>query len=120
MPRSADTGYGLAVMDRHGRLADLAVMVCLGWGAGTVLGLGAWDDCLVLAADPGGTVQVARDGTFRLPAGPRRQHGLAPGDRVLLAADPAAGRLRLYPPASLDELLRPSSNGAALATGGGS
>jgi hypothetical protein len=33
--------------------------------------------------------------------------GLRPGDRVLLAAEPSLQVLRVYPPATLDDLLPP-------------
>ncbi|PSK62779.1 hypothetical protein B0E53_05297 [Micromonospora sp. MH33] len=42
---------------------------------------------------------------MRLPAVVRQWCGLTAGDRVLLAADPKAGRLVLHPPASLDAVV---------------
>jgi hypothetical protein len=41
----------------------------------------------------------------RLPATVRHWCGLSPGSRVLLAADPAAGRLVVHPPAALDAMI---------------
>ena len=48
---------------------------------------------------------VMPQGHVRLPAQVRHRCGLRPGDRVLLAADPSAGVLRVFPPATVDALL---------------
>ena len=55
-------------------------------------------------ADAGGAFAVTRQGHVRLPATIRHWCGLAAGDRLLLAADPALGRLVVYPPAALDRV----------------
>jgi bifunctional DNA-binding transcriptional regulator/antitoxin component of YhaV-PrlF toxin-antitoxin module len=76
------------------------------------------------------TLQAGRDGTsgasyvtaqgyLRLPARIRQRCGLWPGDRVLLAADPSELLLRVYPPSTLDKLLRAVLDQANPSPGGG-
>jgi hypothetical protein len=52
-----------------------------------------------------GGVQPDRSGTFAAAVTVRRWCGLAVGDRVLLAAEPADGLLVVYPPATLDAMI---------------
>ncbi|WP_344253133.1 AbrB/MazE/SpoVT family DNA-binding domain-containing protein [Pseudonocardia hydrocarbonoxydans] len=49
--------------------------------------------------------RISTDLYLRLPVGVRRACRLAAGDRVLLVADPVAGRLLLHPPVALDTVL---------------
>jgi bifunctional DNA-binding transcriptional regulator/antitoxin component of YhaV-PrlF toxin-antitoxin module len=53
----------------------------------------------------GGVFSVTGQGHVRLPATVRRWCGLATGDRVLLAAEPARGLLVVHPPAALDAMI---------------
>jgi hypothetical protein len=49
--------------------------------------------------------RVTDRGHLRLSATVRHWCALVPGDRVLLAADPAQGQLAVYPPAALDAVI---------------
>jgi hypothetical protein len=60
---------------------------------------------------------VTSQGYLRLPAVARHLCGLAPGDRVLLVADPPKQTVRVYPPATLDRLFADED---AESAGGGS
>jgi bifunctional DNA-binding transcriptional regulator/antitoxin component of YhaV-PrlF toxin-antitoxin module len=58
-----------------------------------------------VAAAPHGVFRVAGQGFLFLPAPVRHWCGLAPGDRVLLVADPGAGWLVVHPPAAVDAMV---------------
>jgi hypothetical protein len=91
-------------VDDRGRLADRAVWRALGWTPGTRLQIRLSGGLVVVVADPGGAFAVTRQGHVRLPATIRHWCGLAAVDRLLLAAEPALGRLVVYPPAALDRV----------------
>lgn len=99
--------YGMAAMDDRGRIADRSVMTTtLGWSPGTVVEAAVDRGTLVITSATTGSMTITAQGFLRLPAPIRHQLGLRPGDRVLLAGDPYSAQLRLYPPATLDALLR--------------
>jgi AbrB family looped-hinge helix DNA binding protein len=97
----------MAAMDVHGRLSDRSVLDALAWVSGTTVGVDVEDGLVGAAAvvTIGGTGRITAAGQFRLPAAVRHRLGLRAGDRVLLAAHPAAARLVCYPPATLDAVL---------------
>ncbi|MGH3624181.1 MAG: AbrB/MazE/SpoVT family DNA-binding domain-containing protein [Sciscionella sp.] len=103
--RSAAMVYGMASVDCHGRLADRTVLRALGWSAGQRLGIREHGGLVVIHADPHAVFRVTGQGYLQLPAAARRWCGLVTGDRVLLAADPARGRLVVHPPTALDALI---------------
>jgi hypothetical protein len=103
--RSSARVYGLAAVDDRGRVADRVVMRALGWPAGQRLAIDETCGVLTAHTDPYGAYQITGQGNLRLPAPLRHRCGLAPGDRVLLAADPERSRLHVYPPAALDNAL---------------
>lgn len=104
-PSAREAVYGLATLDRYGRLADRTVLRALHWGPGHPLALTLVADSVLVVAHDHSTAHVGNDGYLRLPVGVRRACRLAAGDRVLLVADPPAGRLLLHPPAALGALL---------------
>ncbi|SHG73255.1 AbrB/MazE/SpoVT family DNA-binding domain-containing protein [Streptoalloteichus hindustanus] len=103
--RATATVYGLAAVDTRGRVADQITVRALGWAPGTRLNLHEAQGLLVIQPDPEGVSIVGGQGYLRLPAPVRHWFGLVPGDRVLLVADPARGRLVVHPPSSLDALI---------------
>jgi hypothetical protein len=103
--RASSTVYGLAAVDRWGRITDRVVLRALGWSPGTRLGIRERSRLLVATAEQSGSFAVSRQGHLRLPVEARRWCGLSAGDRVLLAADTADGVLLIYPPAALDVLV---------------
>jgi len=115
-PRPIDAAvYGMAAIDARGRIADLPIVRALRWDPGTCVGVEVDGGVAMLTARPDGVARVAHAGRVRLPASVRHQLRLAPGDRVLLVARPAAAQLVVYPPAALDAIL--SSTGLT-ASGG--
>jgi hypothetical protein len=104
-PPARDVRYGLAVLDRYGRVADSAVLRALAWGPGQALALTLIAGSVLAVPGPDAPVRVGNDGHLRLPIGVRRACHLTAGDRVLLVAEPGAGRLLLHPPAALTALL---------------
>jgi hypothetical protein len=95
----------MAAVDCRGRVADRVVLAALGWTPGTRLDFRHTGGLLLVRAHPDGVFEVTGRGHLRLPAPVRRCCALAPGDRVLLAADPGGGVLVVHPPAALDALL---------------
>jgi hypothetical protein len=96
--------YGLAAVDDRGRLADRVVWRALDWTPGTRLQIRTAGGLVVVEADPGGAFAVTRQGHVGIPATMRHWCGLAGGDRLLLAADPALGRLVVCPPEALNRV----------------
>ena len=104
--RTTDTVYGMSVLDRDGRIADRAALAALGWTPGTTLHVHIAHTHLTLRAALDGPLAVKDHRFLWLPAATRHRLDLWPGDRVLLAAEPKRQTLAIYPPATLDELLR--------------
>src|SRR5262249_2956031 len=85
-------------------VADHMIMQAMGWRAGIALTIRVTTGVIVVTVGDGG-YGVTRQGHLRLPATVRRTCRIEPGDRVLLAADPAEGVVIVHPPASLDRAL---------------
>jgi hypothetical protein len=81
---------------RDGRLADRSLLTFLGWSAGMAIALTVEPGPIVIAR-PGAGGRVDPRGHLHLPVAVRHAHGIAPGDRVLLAADQHTGELLIIP-----------------------
>ena len=101
-----DVVYGIGRIDASGRIADRAVISALGWRGGDRLTLTADAGVITARRDPGGMVTLPGRAYIAIPAPLRRRCGLRPGDRVLLAAAPAAGTLTAYCLAVVDQAIR--------------
>lgn len=99
------TTYGVAAMDASGRITDRVILHALGWSSGDRLRVTETSGLLTIVAASGGTLRISQQGYLRLPAAIRSRCVLRPGDRLLLAVDPACTELRVYSPAVLDVLL---------------
>jgi hypothetical protein len=103
LPR--DVVYGLAHVDRSGRVADRSVTGALGWRGGDRLTLTAEAGVVVIRRDPAGLVTLPPRSCVPIPAALRHRCGLLPGDPVLLAARPAEDTLTAYSLAVVDQAL---------------
>jgi hypothetical protein len=103
--RARTTVYGLAGVDDRGRVADRNLIRALGWTCATRLDMRVAAGRVVITAVPDGARGLAGRDRLPLPAHLRRGCGIEPGDRVLLAAEPAHGVLTIHPTASLDAML---------------
>jgi len=100
-----DVVYGLAHLDRSGRVADRTVTGALGWRGGDRLTLTAQAGVVVIRRDPAGLVTLPPRSCVPIPAALRHRCGLLPGDPVLLTAVPAEGTLTAYSLAVVDQAL---------------
>jgi hypothetical protein len=101
-----DVIYGFGRVDASGRIADRAVINALGWSGGDRLTLTADAGVMTARRDPCGMVTLSARTYISIPAALCRRCGLRPGDRVLLAAVPAAGTLTAYSLAVVDQAIR--------------
>ena len=87
-------------------MSDLTRPRAMGWSADTRLEFRLVDGLIIIRAQPHSPYALTGRGHLRLPLPVRRWCALAPGDRVLLAADPTRARLVVHPPAALEQMLR--------------
>lgn len=116
VPTAAGTGnviYGMSRLDASGRIADHTLTATLGWRPDDQLVLTPDDRVLTVQRAPTGTASLTGRGHLLLPAPIRHRLALHPADRVLLAADPAANRLILYPLATVHAALATLTRGGA-------
>ena len=100
-----DVVYGLARVDRSGRVADRTVTGALGWRGGDRLTLTAEAGRVVIRRDPAGLAILPPRHYIVIPATLRYRCGLLPGDPVLVAARPAEDTLTAYSLAVVDQAL---------------
>jgi hypothetical protein len=100
-----DVVYGLAHIDRSGRVADRTVTGALGRRGGDRLTLTAEAGVVVIRRDPSGLVTMPPRACVPIPAALRHRCGLLPGDPVLLTAVPARDTLTAYSLAVVDQAL---------------
>jgi hypothetical protein len=100
-----DVVYGLAHVDRSGRVADRSVTGALGWRDGDRLTLTAEAGVVIIRRDPAGLVTLPPRFCVPIPAALRHRCGLLPGDPVLLTAAPAEDTLTAYSLAVVDQAL---------------
>ena len=74
-----DVVYGLAHVDRSGRVADRTVTGALGWRGGDRLTLTAGAGVVVIRRDPSGLVTLPPRSCIPIPAALRHRCGLLPG-----------------------------------------
>jgi hypothetical protein len=101
-----DVVYEIGRIDASGRIADQSVISALGWRGGDLLTLTADAGVVIARRDPSGMVTLPRRAYIAIPAALRHRCGLRPGDRVLLAAVPAADTLAAYSLTVVDQAIR--------------
>jgi hypothetical protein len=87
LPR--DVVYGLAHVDRSGRVADRTVTGALGWCGGDRLTLTAEAGVVVIRRDPSGLVTLPPRSCVPIPAALRHRCGLPSATPRLTAASPS-------------------------------
>ncbi|MBE9376442.1 AbrB/MazE/SpoVT family DNA-binding domain-containing protein [Saccharopolyspora sp. HNM0983] len=98
--------YRIAAVDERGRIAETAITSAVGWQPGERLRLEPLSTTTVaVRADPSGLFPLTRRGHLPLPAPVRRWCGLAPGDRVLLAASREEGLVLVHTMAALEAMV---------------
>jgi bifunctional DNA-binding transcriptional regulator/antitoxin component of YhaV-PrlF toxin-antitoxin module len=97
--------FGVATIDRDGRLAEAVLIGALDWEVGTRLNIRVRSGLVLVEPDPHAVFRITRRGQVRLPVSVRDWCGLAAGHRVLLTADPAHGRLVVHPPAAVTAMV---------------
>jgi hypothetical protein len=81
-PRTNVAVYGLAAVDRRGRIADRTIVQALSWHPSARLDIREARGLLLVHADPNGVFSVANQGPLRLPSSVRHHCCLLPGDRA--------------------------------------
>lgn len=104
-PVTDATVYALSAVDKSGRVADRSIVRALGRGPGTRLDIREQAGMIVAWPAVDAVHCIGDRGHLHLPLAVRRWCRLTTGDRVLLAAAPAASVLVAYPLAVLDRLL---------------
>jgi hypothetical protein len=103
--RAADTVYAVSTVDKSGRVADRSIVRALAWRPGTRLDIREQAGTVVVRPAADAVHCIDDRGHLHLPLAVRRWCRLAAGDRVLCAADRAAGVLVVLPCGVLDRLL---------------
>ncbi|GIE90743.1 hypothetical protein SAMN06264365_12825 [Actinoplanes regularis] len=103
LPRR-DVVFGMAVLDRSGRIADKAIMESLGWKPGLRVKFAIREGLIVVAADETGSRALDERCHVLLPMRVRRACRIDGTPRVVLAALPGRQRLIVHPPALLGQL----------------
>ncbi|MCP2297945.1 hypothetical protein APR11_004386 [Nocardia amikacinitolerans] len=110
--RVVTTVYGIRPVDNNGRVVAKSVVATLGWVPATRLDmLVHGEDVVVVRADEHGRSTLTDHHQLHLPARIRRQAGIQPGHRVLLAADAHRGVLLVVPIGVIDQLLEQRLDG---------
>ncbi|MEW2505989.1 hypothetical protein AB0878_36570 [Amycolatopsis sp. NPDC047767] len=102
---STALGYGIARIDRSGRLCVRPVLDRLGWSGAVRLAAAVVGTSVVMHPASDGVFALGSRRTLVLPVILRRRCGLSAGDGVLLAADPVRGVLVVHPLRSLERLV---------------
>lgn len=83
-----DLRYGLALLDRYGRVADRATLRALAWRPGQALVLTLTAGSVLAVSGPDPSVRVGNDGYLRLPVD---RMGISPADLLAISRARAAG-----------------------------
>lgn len=104
-PPSSTLQVGIAAVDRSGRLREHRLLHALGWAPGDRTTVEIQPRSMIMRRGGHGRAVIDARGQFFLPAAGRRLFGIAPGDRVVLLAEPQAGLLIICPVAIVAALV---------------
>ena len=105
LPRDASMVYDIGSVDASGRVASQPVVAAAGWHPGDRLDLLPVAGAIMLRPSSAGLWSVPPRGGICLPAQARHRHGIARGDRVLIAAAREYSLVIVYPASAVDEML---------------
>jgi bifunctional DNA-binding transcriptional regulator/antitoxin component of YhaV-PrlF toxin-antitoxin module len=97
--------FATTPVDSRGRLADASPVRAVGWSPGQPITIIVIAGTIVVTSAPDGAESVTRQGHLRLPARIRHTCRLTRGDRLLVAAAPAADLLVAYTMPCLESIL---------------
>jgi hypothetical protein len=104
-PPSSTLQVGIAAVDRSGRLREQRLLHAFCWAPGDRTTVEVQPRSVIMWRDGRGRAVIDTRGQFFLPAAGRRLFGIAPGDRVVLLAEPQAGLLVICPVAIVAALV---------------
>jgi hypothetical protein len=93
------------LVDAKGRVIDRALLPALGWNPGLELGWTLESHAVAVGRFGNPELWITAAGELRLPARFRRKVAIQPGDRILLAANPAEDRLLMFSPTAVDTMV---------------
>ena len=105
LSRDTTVLYGVGRVDVSGRVANSDIIRALGWQAGDKIEVVTTIGGIILLASPEGLFSVPHKPCIVLPIAARRQHGIGPGDHVLLAAAPEYGVVIVHTRQAMNEML---------------
>ena len=105
LPHERPMLYGMATLDRGGRIGDRRIMRALGWRPDEHLDVTLVDEVMLIRPHHDGRFRVPPGLLAVIPAPVRHWCALSPGDRVLLAADLERGVLVVHTTTTLDRLV---------------
>jgi len=97
--------YDVGRVDASGRVANRDIVHALGWQPGDKLAVAAALSAIVILRSPDGLFSVPRKPCIVIPAAARLQHGIGPGDHVLLAAAPEYGIVVVHTRQAMNDML---------------
>jgi bifunctional DNA-binding transcriptional regulator/antitoxin component of YhaV-PrlF toxin-antitoxin module len=97
--------YGVASIDRSGRIADVGVAASMGWQVGDRLKLTVQGCGILVQRSQDGQSTLPQKRLLTIPVGLRRACGIRNVDRVFLVAAPAFEFVLIHSMATLDMML---------------
>jgi bifunctional DNA-binding transcriptional regulator/antitoxin component of YhaV-PrlF toxin-antitoxin module len=105
LPRDNSMTYGIGRVDASGRITHHEIVSSLNWQPRDRLEIILTCGAIVIRESRDGLFLVPQSRRIAIPATARRNHGIVPGDHVLLAAASEYGVVVVYPLSVLDEML---------------
>lgn len=97
--------YGVASIDRSGRIADVGIVASMGWQVGERLKLTVQSRGILVQRSREGQNTLPQKRLLTIPVGLRRACGIRTIDRVFLVAAPAFEFVLIHSLATLDLML---------------
>ena len=105
LSRDSTMLYGVGRVDASGRVASRDIVRALGWHPGDKLDVVTALSAIIILRSPDGLFTVPPRPYIVIPTAARRQHGIEPGDHVLLAATPEYGMVIVHTRQAMNDML---------------